>query len=134
MSKLLCKCGAILSDIVYPSPSESEGRLLGEQSQERLQSDFGDLVVQLVEAIRNGRRTEWIAQHFDMTHYPADISDSELIADLFSRCLREHSLSVAECPTCGRLHVQTAPGENAYRSFLPDDPGYHLILSTTSNI
>lgn len=132
MSKMLCRCGAILSNAVYPSPSE--GWLLGEQSQERLQSEFADLVVQLMEATRNGQRAEWIAQHFDIAHYPADISDYELISDLFSRCYREHSLSVTECPTCGRLHVQTAQGENAYRSFLPNEPGYHLVLSSTSII
>ncbi|APR84612.1 Hypothetical protein A7982_09961 [Minicystis rosea] len=84
-------------------------------------------IVDFHAAIREGRREAWIAQFFS-SQYPADMRDEEILHDMLVGHDCAIELDVAECERCGRLHVQQKPGENAYLSYVPDEPGYAGVL------
>ncbi len=125
MSKLVCKCGHIISDTLYPSPTE--GRLLPQHDDDRIQSTVYNAVGAFFAAVLAGRRSEWIRGFFS-DPYPLDIADASVVSDIVDRFERTISRSVAECEQCGRLWVQVTPGRNEYRSYSPDQPGYAGIL------
>ena len=125
MSKLGCRCGNIISDTVYPCPTE--GDLTGQQDNERLQDESIKAVGSFVAALLGGRREEWIRTFF-LSGYPQDISDESVISDILSTFDMRYRKSIAECDRCGRLWVQMRAGANEYRSYVPDEGGYAEVL------
>ena len=117
MSKLICKCGHVISDQGTPSPFE--GILFSEVAYEQLLSIAGSILSRLKEAESKGVRTTWIDQELG-EGYPDDVSDSELLEDLLSREMQDSSISVSRCKICGRIHLQKRPGSDEYTSFVPD--------------
>jgi hypothetical protein len=126
MSKMGCTCGAIISDTVYPCPTE--GTVIGEQDFEQMLQSFVADVVAFLEAVATGERESWLLRYFS-SGYPHDVSDAEVIDDILGRLWRSSSLSIAECGSCGRLWIQQPSGENQYRSFRPDEGGYAALLA-----
>jgi hypothetical protein len=125
MSKMKCICGNVISDVVCPCPTE--GWLTGDQDRERLQAESFAAIKSFLAALIAGRKEEWIRGFF-LPIYPANLGDESVISDIFSYFERRYEKSVAECEQCGRLWVQVRPGENIYRSYLPDQDGYAAIL------
>lgn len=121
MSKIQCKCGHLISNVVHPCPTEAH--LIGTVAYEKFERKFVSDVGRFLDAIRNGRRSEWLSERFGDT-CPRDLTDSEVISDLLTANQQEHALSVAECEQCGRLWVQSGVGNNQYRSFAPDEGGF----------
>ncbi|WP_406699675.1 hypothetical protein V5E97_12525 [Singulisphaera sp. Ch08] len=126
MSKMGCECGNILSDFVYPCPTEA--MVIGEQDLEFVEMSFQSQVENFLVAVRDHCREAWLVEQFG-TNYPMDCSDAEVISDLLTRAQNPYVLSITECESCGRLHVQTSPESNKYLSFAPDIPGYHRLLA-----
>jgi hypothetical protein len=125
MSTMTCVCGHIISDVVCPCPTE--GLVIGDQDYDHFDRDFTSQVASFLEAVREGRREKWLTEHFSSI-YPRNLPDAEVISDILSWTQFSYVLSIAECESCGRLHVQVAPGINEYLTFAPDVPGHHRIL------
>jgi hypothetical protein len=125
MSKMACICGNVISDVVCPCPTE--GWLTGDEDRERLQSESSAAVKSFLVALVAGQKEEWIRSFF-LRGYPADLADERVLGDVISYFERRYHKSVAECEQCGRLWVQVKPGENVYRSYLPDEGGYAALL------
>ena len=129
MSKMGCACGATLSDCVCPCPTEAT--VIGDQDLESFTKDFTSQVAHFLDAVRDGRRESWLADHFG-PDYPTVLSDAEVISDILTWVQNTYVVSITECESCGRIHVQLSPGLNEYLSFAPDVPGYHRILAAKS--
>ncbi len=125
MSKMACLCSNIIADTICPCPTE--GWLTGHEDRDRLQTESLAAVKEFLAALIGGRKEEWILGFF-LKGYPVDLADESVISDVLSYFERRYHKSVAECDQCGRLWVQVKPGENVYRSYLPDEGGYAAIL------
>lgn len=125
MSKMACLCRGIISDTLVPCPTE--GWILRDQDQEDYQDAVGRDIALFFAAVRAGRRDAWIREFFS-PQYPDEVGDAGVMTDIIGVHERRFTLSIAECERCGRLWVQRSPGENSYRSFVPDEPGYAGVL------
>lgn len=116
MSKFVCNCGHVISDVDYPS--SVNGAIFTERAIETLIAASGK---ELADLLNNSgeNRQDWVKSRFG-DDYPADASDVEVFEDLMSQQIRFLSHSVVRCDSCGRLYVQTEPGSNDYKSFVPE--------------
>lgn len=58
MSELLCKCGAVISDVLSPCPTE--GTVIGCQDYDVFDDRFTARVADFLDAVRQGQRERWI--------------------------------------------------------------------------
>ena len=132
MSKLQCKCGHVISDGVYPCPTEA--RCFSQAVHEVLERKFTADVSAFLAAVRSGCRNAWLVKTFGDI-YPKDLSDAEVISDLLSILYYNNSLRISECEQCGRLWIQNEVDDIHYRSFSPDDgDGYCQHFMYTSPV
>lgn len=124
MSKMLCRCGNTMSDTLFPCPTEAS--LLRQQDHEKHDDDIARNVMNFFRAIQMNQRAQWIQKFFG-SQYPATESDESVVLDIIGLA-GDRFIAVAECEKCGRLWVQSKPGENSYRSYAPDEPGYAAVL------
>jgi hypothetical protein len=117
MSKFVCVCGHVISEVQYTSRVGST--MLSETSLAEVLSYAGRLLTDLREADKEGRRSDWINRHFN-SEYPQDATDAEILEDSISRKINNLALCVVKCTSCGRLHVQESNGANEYSSYVPD--------------
>ena len=117
MSKFVCLCGNVISDVVYPSPSN--GSLISEASLAAFIDYAGSIVAELKHADLQGNRSEWIRSRFN-AEYPIDASDAEVVEDALCRRFSDLSMAAVRCEACGRLHLQATPGSTTYVSFARD--------------
>ena len=117
MSKFVCVCGHVISDVQYPSTTDST--MLSETSLAEVLSYAGNVLTALRDADQSGSRREWINRHFD-PQYPQDATDGEILEDSISQKINDLALCVVRCASCGRLHVQQRNGVNEYASYVPD--------------
>ena len=116
MSKFVCHCGHVISDVEYPSPVS--GSILTEKAIARLIAASAKELADLLHHSAESRK-EWVRSRFG-DGYPADASDTEILEDLLAQQIQLLSYSTIRCDLCGRLHVQTQPGSNDYQSFIPE--------------
>ena len=137
MSKMACRCGAIISDTAVPCPTE--GWIRRDQDQDDYFGTVSRDIVAFFAAVDAGQRESWIKGHFSPM-YPSDIHNGEVVNDILASHAKRFELSVCECTECGRLHVQRSNGENSYYSYAPDEQGYkgvlrsHSVNSSASNL
>jgi hypothetical protein len=117
MSKFLCKCGYVISDVKYPSPANSV--MLSEASLDRFLSFAEKFIDDLKLADSEGQRLAFLRGQFN-EGYPLDASDAEVVSDALLQKLNEFTLSVVKCESCGRIHIQTHPESTDYVAFTPD--------------
>jgi hypothetical protein len=117
MSKFVCKCGHVISDVRYPSSANAT--MFTEEALGNFIAKAGRILAELRQAESSGKRETWIKSQVG-DGYPNDASDSEVLEDLLSRQLRFVSVSVIQCNCCGRIHIQREPGSNEFTSFAPD--------------
>jgi hypothetical protein len=127
MSTLACRCGAAISNTTYPSPTE--GTLTSQHDEEPTGELCATKVTEYTQALAAGEDRQWCVAFFS-GDYPADAKPNEVISDIISDTYSPKQRAVCECSSCGRLWVQTTPGENIYLSFSPDEPGYHAVLAS----
>lgn len=119
MSKLVCICGNVISNVHYPSPTDAV--LLSEKSLYAVLAFAGDLLNDFKNANDENRRTGWILEHLG-SEYPQNATDAEVIEDSLSDKINELAIGVVSCSSCGRLHIQVKHGANEYISYVPDTP------------
>jgi hypothetical protein len=114
--RFLCRCGEVVSDHASPPPEEFS--VVRRTDEETALGRWSAAAAQYVEAVENGRRGSWVAEHF--SHLP-DASHYEVLSDLLTRYVLPHRRLDIICPHCGRLWRQDEPGSSAQRSFHPED-------------
>lgn len=127
MSKMACRCGHIVSDLHYPSPTE--GSILRQQDVDAYYDGIEEDVAQFYAAIQNKIRTEWLHRYFSPL-YPTETSDASVVISICQEHSLQKRLSICECENCGRLYVQRANDENSYLGYAPDEEGYHAVLKS----
>jgi hypothetical protein len=120
MSKFVCNCGQVISDVKYPSPANFT--IFAEQALCTFIAESGRILAELKSADSDGTRQEWINSKFG-EGYPSDASDAEVIEDLMAIKVRSLSVCVVRCDACGRLHIQRETGSNDYAAFIPERIG-----------
>jgi hypothetical protein len=118
MSKLVCVCGKVISDLVYPSLVQSY--VFSETSLDRFIRNAGSLFAELKNVDSDDSRVKWLREHFGVD-YPMNASDSDAFEDALSQKINDFVVSMLRCENCGRLHIQQKPGENLYSTYSPDD-------------
>ena len=98
MSKMQCKCGHVISDVVCPCATEAD--VIGDTAYEHFDRDFTRDVADFLAATRKNRRSDWIVEHFGKI-YPSDLPDAEIISDLLTANFRKYAVSIAECENVG---------------------------------
>jgi hypothetical protein len=104
MSKLVCGCGAILSDVEVPSPNAGEVLWDVEEPPE----PAADQIVSFIDSIRRGVREQWVEEFYSSKNL-SGISDEAVIEDILRRHRASHR--VYRCLTCGRIYIEEANGE-----------------------
>ncbi len=122
MAKLRCRCGHVISDVVFPN--ELEGELLSAKSKERLFDFIDAALADMLRHLRDDDIAGWRNKHV-RPEYPESESP-EALAQLFQDVVHgrycDLTLDVYQCEACRRLHVQTGVGENRFASFAADHP------------
>lgn len=132
MSQFQCQCGHAISTTAYPN--SVEGWIYGIQAEEEFESKVGDAVAAYFAAKNKEERAQWLVTFFSI-EYPQEISDSAVVVDIARKTARPYFRDLLECPSCGRLHVEEAPGENRYRCYRSeiDTPAGILKLKKKPN-
>ena len=126
MSKLACHCGAVISNVEYPS--STEGKIRTQEDYETYECRIEERIASFLVAVAEGTRENWIRTFFN-PGYPLEVLDSEVTADIRTRFEIEFLLSMCECRKCGRLFIQKCPGKNEYVCFEPRSGNYEAILT-----
>jgi hypothetical protein len=117
MSKLGCTCGATIRDQASNLPNK--GHVLRDQDVDALAEFVTEGLSSFVRACCEGKRREWIDQHF-LPGYPLDQPDGEVIHDyVFSRLL-DRTIDIYQCEACGRILMQYGDDANRFRVFAPE--------------
>ncbi len=67
-------------------------------------------------AVGTGRRSDWVRGHFG-EDYPLNLSDAEVIDDIYSKVSDDKGRSIYQCPKCARLYVQKQLFTNEWDCF-----------------
>ena len=127
MAKMRCACGNVMSN--SQSPCATEGRLVGYEASDDIDSEVERLRVDFQEAVQQDRRDTWIAQRCG-EFYPQWRTDEEILDELRRWLERKVEKKVWECDQCGRLYIQRAPGGNSFQCFVPEpNDGYSRVLA-----
>lgn len=116
MSKFRCKCGYLLSFVVYPS--RYDGSAKGQRSFEMAENLVTTDVRQFLDAVRENRRDAWLRDFYGSD--PFEIDDANIISDLISRHFWDGRRALHQCERCGRLWLQAAPETNEYDCYVPE--------------
>ena len=132
MSQMACRCGATIRNVQVPCPTEG-WLLLRDQDHEALERAFCRDIGAFFEAVRAGRREQWIRERLAAApEYPVDLPNEDIVKDIIDLHDARVLLNVAECEKCGRLWVQTEAGKNVFRSYVPDDGGHAGLLRSAA--
>ena len=127
MSKFFCQCGNVISNVVYPSPTE--GYLFAQEDEDVFETEIEHQIASFIEAVENNRRNEWIGRFFT-DDYPVELKNTSVISDIITKIKSEYTLRVCECENCGRIHVQEKPDLNRYVTYAPADGKYLKTLKS----
>ncbi|MBT1701910.1 hypothetical protein [Chryseosolibacter indicus] len=131
MSKLQCKCGFVIHDyqvdIPYKGAIIPNGPFF----------DFFDKVQEgiesFVEATKQGRRKEWIEERLSGSTYSTDITDKQLMGEIFGQYYFDLRRLIYQCENCGRIWIQQN-NSTAFVPFLPDADNWKNILFDDSEV
>lgn len=79
----------------------------------------------LIDAIKSGKRLQWIKGHFEVPPYPTDLKDSSMIHDLLS--VVNTTQDIFECDNCGRIAIQVGQ-TNQFEFYKPESDNAKGIL------
>lgn len=129
MGKSLCECGYVIYDQTDFIPYKA--RLVPDQLSEKLFDGGAAAIAKLIEAIKAGKRQEWIEQTFP-GGWAQNWSDAQLIEEVMSSPFWRYHRDVFQCEQCGRLWVQIGRA-NHYASFVPESPEGQNILAARAD-
>lgn len=124
MGKLKCKCGHIIID--QTDNLKYKGHILPDIFVDDVSFNLTDNIDSLLDAIKNGKRLEWIKKHFEVPPYPTDIKESSMIHDLLN--LVDKTQDIFECENCGRIAIELGQ-TNHFEFFRPESDNTKGILS-----
>jgi hypothetical protein len=104
MGQLLCHCGNVISDTVYPCPHA--GALRWQPENEDSVQEFVELVDAYFVALNAGKEKEWLRDHF-APEYAAELdwSRGDVIDDIRTKAF-DRGHQVLKCTECSRIYVQ----------------------------
>ena len=114
MGKFSCHCGYVIHDSVYPCASS--GSLLWEPEFETASGEINNAVTDFLLAATGGRKADWVRSYFG-EGYPSDLSDADVIDDIYTKVSHDKGRSVYQCPACGRLYVKKQGFANEWDCF-----------------
>ncbi len=82
----------------------------------------------MIEATKNGKRKEWIEENFAVPPYPMNLTDTQMIGDIFDRLYFDLRREMYQCEKCGRIWIQQ-PNSKFFVSFLPEIEHWKDILT-----
>ncbi len=119
MSKFLCTCGNVISDV--QCPNEVTGYLLSDKSGEEFFNCICSTIEDYMEHAAANNIDGWRRKYFN-EHYPTGESAGSMIHDVLTDAFFGLTLATMECEKCGRLWIQTRPDVNHYQAYSPDLP------------
>ncbi len=121
--KFLCDCGHVVRDQAGDLPYKAQ--LLPDQAWDAVEPIHQALAA-FAEAVQEGRRDEWIAQHFREV-YPRDLSHEAVISDYLSG-MSTWLRRMYQCEKCGTIFIEKELGGSFVR-FRPVDEDWQEILA-----
>jgi hypothetical protein len=123
MSKLKCKCGHLIVD--QTDNLEYKGYILPDTYVDDVSESLTNNIDTLVNAIKSGRRLEWIKANFEVPPYPTDIKESSMIHDLLN--IVNTTQEIFECENCRRIAIQVGQ-TNQFEFYMPESNNTKGIL------
>jgi hypothetical protein len=126
MGKIGCNCGNIIVD--QSNNLSYKGAIIPDISQDDIFDMLNELTSTLAEAISNNQKEEWMKAHGLTSPYPADVTESSLINNLFFNYYFNKVKDIFQCENCGRILIQKAKSSH-YIFFKPDSEDWKDILN-----
>ena len=123
MSKLGCKCGHVIVD--QADNLEYKGYILPDTYVDDVSENLTSNIDSLLEAIKNGKRLEWMKEHFTVPPYPTDLKESYMIHDSLN--MIDKTQVIFECENCGRIAIQIGQ-TSKFKFYSPDTDDRKGIL------
>lgn len=114
--RLLCLCGTALIDTSTTDLFYNKGWILPYYSALEFDEDYLPVAVDYVVAVDQGRKAEWVANHYPPEQLP--VSHHEVLVT-YAAWNDDQALFIYQCPTCGRLWICHPITKRIY-SFNPD--------------
>lgn len=124
MSKLGCVCGHTIRDNTLSLSYKAQ--FIRDQDLESY-SDWTEPVNAFIEAIKAGKREQWIANYFSKS-YPATLSNGSIIGDIISEFNLNFRDTLYQCENCGRVKIQVQD-KNLFASFAPESEDCQNIFA-----
>ena len=83
---------------------------------EAASDETNSAITDFLRAMAGGRKAEWVRDYFGES-YPADLSDADVIDDIYTKVSHDKGRFVYQCPECGRLYVQKQGFANEWDCF-----------------
>ncbi len=125
MSKLGCKCGHVIRDQT-DSLSYKAG-FIPDKAFYPLYEEVYRNIGLFIESIKNNTRDEWIEAFFTSDYALLNLTDEQIVNDIFDRSYFETYRTMYQCENCGRIHIQEQR-TNYFFSFLPDSAEARNVL------
>lgn len=124
MSRLECTCGHVITDQTENVPYKAT--FIRDQDFHDYSDKLTDDISSFINAVKDGKRNEWIKDHFSET-YPTDINDSSIVFDIISIQANIFEGKLYQCDNCSRIKIQLQD-TNLFASFVPEDDKYKEIF------
>lgn len=130
MSKTSCTCGHVIVD--QSDALSFKAALLADEDAERFWGGISRGLAELLAAMREGRRDEWLSANF-LPDYPRDVPDEGLFSDFLGRYEIGMMRTVYQCERCGRLLVESHGRTEQFESFVPEGTPRRNTLSSSGD-
>lgn len=128
MSKLGCICGHTIVDQTDNLAYKAD--FIRNQDLDKIDKRTDD-IASFIDAVKNGKRDEWLATYFGSDTYKT-ISDSSIVFDILSRHTLNYESTIYQCEKCGRVKIQLGDTNN-FLSFSPDEKNWQDLFKGLSN-
>ena len=116
MSKLLCSCGNILSDVAQKDMEELWGDIIPNGEQWSNQEKLASFLAQLCEAYKNDSHIDWLKSN-SRIYTEQDLGS--IISDIITSMSLDVGVAYGRCKKCGTLMVQQKKNDNIYVPYSP---------------
>lgn len=125
MGKIRCKCDHII--VNQTDNIKYKGYILPDVYVDEVSLNLTDNIDSLLNAIKVGRKLEWIRKNFSPS-YPTNLKESSMIHDALN--ITERIQDIFECENCGRIAIEIGQ-TNRFKFFSPDSDDDKGIFSQT---
>ncbi len=115
MATFRCKCGYLIG--FHVGSCRYDSSVMRDQGFESMEEARVREVTAFLASVREGHRAEWLKQVYGEA-FP--IEDANVISDIVCKHDIDFALALHQCERCGRLWLQSKPGENVYASYRPE--------------